>query len=79
MASSFLGPGSCTISTETKLHLYKYAILPNLTYCHVVWDFCTKSDRRKLKRIHERALRIVFREKSATYEKLLKKAGLTTL
>ena len=67
------------ISAETKLHLYKYAILPYLTYCHIVWHFCAKSDRKKLKRIQERALRIVFRGKSATCEELLKKAGLTTL
>ena len=65
------------ISTETKLHLYKYAILSYLTYCHIVWHFCAKSDRKKLKRIQERALRIVFRGKSATCEELLKKAGLT--
>ena len=64
-------------STETKLHLYKYVILPYLTYCHIV--YCAKSDRRKLERIQERALRIVFRGKSATCEELLKKAGLTTL
>ena len=62
----------------------KYAILPcNFTnfnsYCHQVWNFCTKSDRRKLERIQERALRIVFKDKSATYYELLKKAGLTTL
>ena len=67
------------ISAETKLHLYKYAILPYLTYCHIVWHFCAKSDRKKLKRIQERALRIVFRGKSATCEELLKKAGLATL
>ena len=67
------------ISTETKFHFYKFAILPNLTYCHVLWNFCTKSDRRKLERIQERALRIVFKEKSATYEELLEKAKLTTL
>jgi len=67
------------ISTKTKLHIYKYAILPNLTYCHTVWHFCTKTDRNKLERIQERALRIVFKEKAATYDELLKKAGLTTL
>jgi len=40
---------------------------------------CAKSDRRKLERIQERALRILFGGKSATYEELLKKPGLTTL
>ena len=36
------------LSTNTKLLLHKYAILPTLTYCHQVWNFCTKSDRSKL-------------------------------
>ena len=44
------------ISTETKLHLYKYAILPNLTYCHTVRHFCAKSDKRKLERIPKSVL-----------------------
>jgi len=67
------------LSTNTKLHLYKYAILPTLTYCHQVWNFSTKLDRRKLERIQERVLRIVFKDKSVTYDELLKKAGLTTV
>ena len=28
------------ISTEAKLHLYKAAIFPHLTYYHLVWHFC---------------------------------------
>ena len=27
------------ITTETKLVLYKTAIMPDLTYCHLVWHF----------------------------------------
>ena len=53
--------------------------MSTLTYCHQVWNFCTKSNRTKLERIQERVLRIVFKDKSATYDELLKKAGLTTL
>ena len=60
--------------------MYEYAILPHLTYCYLVWNLCTtESDRRKLERIQQRTLGIVFREKSVTYEEILKKAGLTTL
>ena len=44
------------ISTETKLHLYKYAILLNLTYCNTVRHFCAKSDRRKLETTHKSVL-----------------------
>ena len=28
------------IPTEGKLHLFKAAILPHLTCCHLVWHFC---------------------------------------
>ena len=31
------------IPREAKLQLYKSAILPNLTYCHIVWHFCKAS------------------------------------
>ena len=50
------------IPTEAKLQLYKAAILPHLTYCHLTWHFCKASDRRKLERIQERGLRAVFEE-----------------
>lgn len=35
------------ISTDTKLQLFKEAILPYLTYCHLIWHFYRASDVRK--------------------------------
>ena len=35
------------IRTEAKLQIYKTAILPQLTYCSLVWHFCKASDRKK--------------------------------
>ena len=67
------------LPTNSKLHLYKYVILPTSTYCHQVGNVCTKSDGRKVERIQERTFRIVFKDKSATCDELLKKAGLMTL
>ena len=67
------------IPREAKLQLYKSAILPNLTYCHLVWYFCKASDARKLERVQERALRAVFNDRNATYEELLKKGKLSSL
>ena len=32
------------VPTGTKLWLFKAAILPYLTYCHLVWHFCRASD-----------------------------------
>ena len=47
------------LPTRTKLITYKSAILPQLTYCHIVWKFCRSSGNRKLERIQERALRAI--------------------
>ena len=49
------------IPTDTKLNLYKTAILPHLTYCDIVWHFCKAAHRRKLEIVQERALRAVSR------------------
>ena len=38
------------IPTETKLHIYKSAVLPYFQYCSLVWHFCRASDRRKLEK-----------------------------
>jgi hypothetical protein len=67
------------IPTKAKLDLYKTSVLPQLTYCHTVWHFCKASDRRKLERMQERALRAIFNTKAYTYEELLNKANLSTL
>ena len=67
------------IPNEAKLHLYKAAILPHLTYCHLVWHFCRASDTRRLERVQERGLRAVFRDKLSSYQQLLEKANLPTL
>ena len=59
------------IPCQAKLILYKTAIMPHLTYCHLVWNFCKSSDGRKIERIQERALRAVFKTTTETYEELL--------
>jgi len=63
----------------TELVLYKTAIMRYLTYCHLVWHFCKVSDARKVERIQERALRIVYNSHSETYMNLLDGAKLPSL
>jgi len=67
------------IPSQAKLILYKTAIMPYLTYCHLVWNFCKSSDGRKIERSEARALRAVFKTTTETYEELLKHAKLPTL
>ena len=67
------------MSTATKLQLFKAAMLPYLSCCHLTWHFCRVSDERKLERIQERGLRAFFRDGQSPYEKQLSKAKLITL
>ena len=67
------------LPTGTRLQLFKAAILPYLTYCHLVWHFCRASNSRKLERVQERALRAFYCDRSSSYEKLLNMANLRTL
>ena len=66
------------IPENAKLVLFKTAILPYLTYCHLVWHFCKASDSRKIERLQERGLRAVFRN-NTSYPELLKRAELPSL
>ena len=56
------------IPWSAKLQLYKSNILPHLKYCDVVWHFYKSSDKKKMVRIQERALRAVFKSKSETLQ-----------
>jgi len=60
------------ISTSVKLQMYKAAVLPHLTYCHMIWHFCKASDSRKLERVQERGLIAVF---YSSYDQLLLELG----
>ena len=64
---------------KAKLIIYKSMVLPQLTYCHTVWNFCRSSDSRKLERIQERALKAIYNRKSGTYDEFLEMAKLPTL
>ena len=67
------------IPCQAKLLLHKTAIMPHLTYCHLVWNSCRSSDRRKIECVRERALRAVFKSTAETDEELLERAKLPTL
>ena len=67
------------IPTSAKLHIVKFALRPDLTYCQTVWHFCRSPDATKLERIQERALRAVCCDNKSAYEELLHRANVPTL
>lgn len=58
------------IPCTAKLQLYKFAILPHLTYCDIVWHFCKSSDKFQ---------RAAFKSSTKSYSVLSQKAGLPSL
>ena len=63
----------------SKLRIYKSSILPQLTYCQMVWYFSRKSDHWKFERLQENALRSVYYDKSSAYDELVVRAKLPSL
>ena len=53
--------------------LLKTFIESQFSYCPLIWMFCSASMNKKINRIHERALRIVYRDYESSFEELLKK------
>ena len=64
---------------NAKLQLFKGAILPHLTYCSTVCNFCKASDSKKLEKGQERALRTIYCDSNSKYPELLIRAKLPTL
>ena len=61
------------LNIETKLLIYKSFKRSNLSYCPLVWHFCSKTSTDKMEKLEYRALRLVYSDFDRSYEDLLKK------
>ena len=53
--------------------LLKTFIESQFSYCPLIWMFCSRKMNRKINHIHERALRLVYGDYTASFGELLKK------
>ena len=67
------------IDTNSRHIIYKSFIASNFNYCPIVWHFCGKRNTDKLEKMQERALRIILKDYSSTYEELLDTACTSPL
>ena len=58
--------------------IMKTFIESQFSYCPLVWMFCSRTMNKKINHIHERALRLVYQDYTATFEELLKKDSSLT-
>ena len=61
------------LNTDKLRILAKAFIESQFNYCPLVWMFHSRTANKKINRLQERTLRMVYKDKSLTYEQLLEK------
>ena len=64
---------------KTKESLYRAFILPYFNYFNQVWHHCGKRNTAKIEKVNKRALRYIFKDKSASYQDLLQRIRLPSM
>ena len=64
---------------NTKESLYRAFILPYFNYFNQVWHHCGKRNTAKIEKAKKRALRYIFKDKSASYQDLLERIRLPSM
>ncbi len=67
------------LNVESKFLSFNVFVVSNVMYCPLVWHMCSESDRKKVEKIQERALRYVLSDFNDTYCNLLLRTSNSTL
>ena len=67
------------LDTASKMMLYNSFVMSNFNYCPVAWHFCGKVNNGKLEKIHERSLRIIYKDYTSTYDDLISQSGTDSI
>ena len=59
------------LNLDSRRVIHQSFILSNFNYCPLVWHFCGKTNNKKLEKIQERSLRILYNDYDSIYEDLL--------
>ena len=54
-------------------------VIFKFSYCQLVWMLHDRTVNKKINKIHERALRIVFKDICSNFEELLTKANILSI
>ena len=65
------------LPSSSKLCLYNSFVMSYFTYCSSIWHNRLKSDNDKLEKLHERALRYIFKGRSSSSASLCSRIGYT--
>ena len=59
--------------------VFKSFIESQFKYCPLIWMLCSRSSNKKINRLHERALRLVYDDYSSSFETLLERDSSFTI
>ena len=62
---------SCSLDTDQLKRIMKAFILSQFNYCPLVWMFCDRALNNKVNHIHERALRITYKDMTSDFDTML--------
>ena len=74
-----LGRISKYLNLDKRKVLLKALIQSQFAYCQIVWMFHDRGIENKSNRLHERVLRLVYRDDNSTFNELLPKDGSVTI
>ena len=70
----------CSITLFQKRRMLMQAFfISHLSYCPLVWTFHKRNINTRINNLHFRALRMVYREETSTFEELLERDGSVTI
>ena len=61
------------VNFKKRRNIAKAFVESQFRYCPLIWMFHSRRLNDKINRIHERALRIIYKDKSSTFQELLEK------
>ena len=64
---------------HARMTIFCTFITSQFKYCSLIWHFCGEVNTAKMERLQYRALKFVFKDKTATYSELLERAKIPTL
>ena len=70
---------SAFMSFEQRKLIINAFVTSHFSYCPLIWMFHSRKLNHRINRIHERALRIVYRDYKSSFEELLKRNGSVTI
>ena len=67
------------LNREKAKILLTVIVMSNLSYCPLIWMFCSKSANKEIKRTNKCALRVLYEDYDSSFEQLLENDGGITV